>query len=65
MEDILIKFRDAAAMLNISLRQFRRIVDGGQIPVVRVSDRAPRIRESDLKAFIDARIVRYKMPVII
>lgn len=52
----LLTFGEAAKLLSISLRQFRRLVDGGKLPVVRISDRAPRIRPGDLEKLISSSI---------
>ena len=54
--DSLLTFEEAARVLAVSLRQLRRFVDSALIPVVRLSPRAPRIRVSDLQAFIAGRI---------
>ena len=48
----LLTLADAAAVLGISLRQFRRLVDGGKIAFVKVSERSPRIRPSELRAVL-------------
>ena len=52
-------FREAARVLGISLRQFRRLVDGGKIAVVKVSERSPGIRPSELQRFLAASVVKY------
>ena len=46
-------FAQAAAMLRISLRQFRRLVDSGKVSYVKVSERSPRVRVSDLNAYLE------------
>jgi excisionase family DNA binding protein len=46
-------------VLGISLRQFRRLVDGGRIAFVKVSERTPRVRPSELQRFLDASAVKY------
>jgi len=48
----LLTFRQASEMLSISLRQFRRLVDGGNIPCVKIGKRTPRIKLSDLEDYI-------------
>lgn len=48
----LLTFREAARVLSVSLRQFRRIIDDGRIAFVKVSPRAPRVRSDHLQAFI-------------
>ncbi len=55
----LLTFAQAARMLGISLRQFRRLADSGKIAFVRVSERAPRVRPRELQRFLDASIVKY------
>ena len=55
----LFTFAEAARTLGISLRQFRRLVDGGRIAFVKVSERAPRIRPSELQRFLAASVVQY------
>jgi len=49
---LLVNFRQASELLSISLRQFRRLVDDGFFPTVRVSKRAPRVRIADVEKFI-------------
>ena len=55
----LLAFGDAARSLGISLRQFRRLVDGGRIAFVKVSARSPRVRPSELRRYLEASTVRY------
>jgi excisionase family DNA binding protein len=55
----LLSFAQAAKSLGISLRQFRRLVDGGKIAFVKVSERSPRIRPSELQRFLAASVVKY------
>ena len=55
----LLKFAEAARVLGISLRQFRRLVDGGRIAFVKVSERTPRIRPSELQRVLAASAVKY------
>ena len=55
----LLSFAQAAKALGISLRQFRRLVDGGKIAFVKVSERSPRIRPSELQRFLAASVVQY------
>jgi len=57
--EALLTFDQAAEALGISLRQFRRLVDGGKIAFVKVSERAPRVRPSELQRFLDASVVKY------
>lgn len=55
----LLNFAEAARVLGISLRQFRRLVDGGRVAFVKVSERTPRIRPSELQRFREASAVKY------
>jgi excisionase family DNA binding protein len=57
--ETLLTFDQAAEVLGISLRQFRRLVDSGKIAFVKVSERAPRARPSELQRFLDASAVKY------
>lgn len=57
--ETLLTFADAARVLGISLRQFRRLVDGGKITFVKVSERSPRVRPSELHRFLDASVINY------
>lgn len=54
-----ITFAQAATLLSISLRQFRRLVDGGKVPYVKVSERAPRVRVGDLNDYLNSVTVRH------
>jgi excisionase family DNA binding protein len=55
----LLSFAQAARALGISLRQFRRLVDGGKVAFVKVSERSPRIRPSELQRFLEVSAVKY------
>ncbi|HEX2853994.1 MAG TPA: helix-turn-helix domain-containing protein [Opitutaceae bacterium] len=57
--ETLLTFAEAARVLGISLRQFRRLVDGGKITFVKVSERSPRVRPSELHRFLDASVINY------
>ena len=57
--ETLLTFAEAAKLLGISLRQFRRLVDGGKITFVKVSERSPRVRPSELYRFLDASVINY------
>jgi excisionase family DNA binding protein len=57
--EALMTFDQAAETLGISLRQFRRLVDSGKVAFVKVSERAPRVRPSELHRFLDASAVKY------
>lgn len=54
--DRLITFSEGAKLLGISLRQFRRVVDSGRVAVVRITERTPRVRMSDLDALVAASV---------
>lgn len=56
----LLTFGQAAETLGISLRQFRRLVDGGKVGFVKVSERAPRVRPSELQRFLEASAIKYQ-----
>ena len=55
----LLTFGQVAEALGISLRQFRRLVDGGKVGFVKVSERAPRVRPSELHRFLEASAIKY------
>lgn len=57
--ETLITFGQAAERLHISLRQFRRLVDSGKLPFVRIGERSPRIRPSDLNRYLNASVIHY------
>jgi excisionase family DNA binding protein len=57
--EALLNFAEAAQVLGISLRQFRRLVDGGKVAFVKVSERSPRVRPSELQRFLEASAVKY------
>ena len=56
----LLTFNQAAETLGISLRQFRRLVDGGKVGFVKVSERTPRVRPSELRRFLEASAIKYQ-----
>ncbi len=58
----LLTFAQAARMLGISVRQFRRLVDAGKVAFVRVSERSPRVRPSELERYLEGSTVRYSEP---
>jgi len=57
--ETLLNFAEAAQVLGISLRQFRRLVDAGKLTFVKVSERTPRVRPSELQRFLEASAVKY------
>jgi len=61
MIEALLTFAEAARMLGISLRHFRRLVDGGKVGFVKVSERSPRVRPSELQRFLDASVIKYEV----
>jgi len=54
-----VTFGQAAGLLRISLRQFRRLVDSGKVPYVKVSERSPRVRVEDLNSYLASVTVRH------
>lgn len=48
----LLTYSEAADRLRVSLRQFHRIVASGKIPFIQVAERSPRIRNTDIEAFL-------------
>lgn len=59
----LLSYREAAKFVLLSLRQFRRVfIDTGSLPIVWVSARRPRVRLSDLNAFLESRTVQFRSP---
>lgn len=57
--ETLLTFAEAAQLLGISLRQFRRLVDAGKITFVKVSERSPRVRPSELQRYLAASAIKY------
>ena len=57
--EALMTFDQAAEALGISLRQFRRLVDSGKVAFVKVSERSPRVRPSEIQRFLDKSAVKY------
>lgn len=56
MDDPLLAYLKAAEYVGLSLRQFRRVyIATGILPIVRVSVRRPRVRQSDLDACLKLR----------
>jgi excisionase family DNA binding protein len=55
----LLTFGEAARVLGISLRHFRRLVDRGMVGYVRVSERSPRVRPSELRRFVGAAAIKH------
>ncbi|MEO7414817.1 MAG: helix-turn-helix domain-containing protein [Opitutaceae bacterium] len=57
--EALLNFAEAAKLLGISLRQFRRLVDGGKITFIKVSERSPRVRPGELQRYLAASAIKY------
>ena len=62
--DQLLTFKEAAMQLCISLRQFRRIVDEGRVAVIKISERTPRVRSSELERFLSSATVQRSHEVL-
>ncbi len=58
----LLTLKQTAEHLQLSLRQVRRLVDDGRLPVVKISERSPRVRFEDLSAFLASVTVRHSAP---
>ncbi len=43
---------EVAAMLRLSERKVRRLISGGELKAVQLSERATRVRPADLDAFL-------------
>jgi len=50
----LLTLRDAAGILNTSMKTLRRRIDAGQLPVIR-DGRILRVHPADLQRYISAR----------
>jgi hypothetical protein len=58
ISDPLLTYGAAASLISISKRHFRRLyVDSGVLPIVWVSERAPRVRLSDLNECLLSRTI--------
>lgn len=60
----LLTLKQTAAHMQLSLRQVRRLVDDGRLPVVKISERSPRVRMEDLMAFLASVTVRHSAPAL-
>ena len=60
--DRLLTLGETAKFMGISLRQLRRLVDLGRVRCVSVSERCPRIRQTDLLAYLDSVVIDRKTP---
>jgi excisionase family DNA binding protein len=54
MSDRLLSIRDVAAMTRLTVGTLYHLVSQNRIPVVRISRRCLRFRESDLQRWFDA-----------
>lgn len=50
----LLRVRDAAEVLGISISKMNALYYGGEVPHVRVGRRSVRFRESDLESYVEA-----------
>ncbi len=53
--DSLLDYRGAAEVLAVSVPTVKRLASSGEIPVIRVGQRATRFEPSALREFIDSR----------
>lgn len=53
---ILISYEAAAQLMGVNKLTVRRMVDAGKLPRVMIGAALPRIRVSDLEAFIESRV---------
>jgi len=61
----LIRLRQAAVLLNVSLRHVRRLIDDGKLPVVMIGSRCPRIRLSELLAYVNGATEVRSIPSVV
>jgi len=54
----LLNFKEAAEQLGVPVDGVRDLVAHRQIPVVRLSPRRLRIKESDLRDYVESRTIR-------
>lgn len=52
----LLTLGEVADRLGVSVRTVTRMVDSGTLPFLRVSARKVRVREEDLRSWIEARV---------
>jgi excisionase family DNA binding protein len=52
LKEPLLKVRQVAARLAVSLPQAYRVIHSGEIPLVRVGERSVRVREEDVERYI-------------
>ena len=56
MTDQLLTMPQAAERLQVSLSTLRRIIDKGELPIVKINSRNVRVRPEDLDTYIEAKI---------
>lgn len=59
MREPLLKVRELAARLSVSIPSAYRLLHSGAIPLVRASERSVRVREQDVASEMRERINRY------
>jgi excisionase family DNA binding protein len=59
----LLSLDEVSKLLGVSLRQVRRYVDGGKLPVCRISERTVRIRPEDLASFVQGATTQIRQTV--
>ena len=56
MSPILLSYQDVADALGVTKITVRRMVDAGTLPRVMIGTATPRVRATDLQAWIDSRV---------
>ncbi len=55
--------QEAAEMLRVSVRHFRKIVKAGLVPKIYLGRQIPRYRIVDLEAYLESRVEALAVPV--
>lgn len=55
MVKILLKTKEVAEYLKISTQQVRRLVNKGELPCIRLSERILRFRQEDVQEYINGK----------
>ena len=55
MVKILLKTKEVAEYLKISTQQVRRLVNKGELPCIRLSERVLRFRQEDVQEYINGK----------